>query len=873
MNAIDLISQDLFDKVRSRFSNLEMGDEEGNVTSDPHASRFFDFDFTIEGNNLGRVSISINERGSLKIFYSQGILEGSNPIVQKIWFDFLREMRNFAKRRLLRFDTRDITKNNLDKTDFKYLATTGTKEDNMTDSKMEKSKMFGSSKSSYLPLDTAPFKTRLVVRHNKAVDEEQRGARSRNINAIYIENEDGERFKYPFVHLAGAKAMQRHVANGGKPFDECGNAIVKMSENIAKLHAFKRHVGSHDSMHKETNEIMDRACAKLENLRSHIANLSKQRHYEEWKNAFSPNTEDEEMVLDQATMEDYKSKFTVNTFSEDLSQYFPLIHSIMKETGTIDLDAYVGEASDDEEEDCDKCHKSPCECEKAVKEFAQFEAWANAVSEGKYEPDTLKGLEDLLKNNLTLGVDATSAIEALQGIGIHDETLEKALAMLAKINPETDPKDAILGWLATEDPEAAAALGGPGATSDKQVEPEQPVAPEQSPAPVADPGMTPQQPMPTAEDTEEEGMGGALAGGAIGAAITKSPRGAMSGAELGSKVQDALPPLKEIAEMVKSFYDKETGKFPLGETGVITKVKKEFGDQAGALAERLVNHLSGVGRAQQGQELDELNLRPSIAKISPEETNLYRAAMKDIATKIDKLNAMYIKARQMNNQEMMGKIKERLAFFASQKADLSSNLDQRQQGSTPSEDMVDEIRGPLAGHPYHDKSDAELRYIIKDAGEAARMMKGLNPAAEAKYLDQVNDASTVLYHRKQKGNNQLHRTDDPYDIDDPAPMEETGVELENVIPGSPNAPVGESGEHSYNDDDWYEYNPTTKEIVKQHSPSSFKSNWDGGNSAHTLPNGNKVEKGMRVKFKGMTHSKTNEGFGLEDILKLSGVKI
>ncbi len=135
MNAIELISQDLFDKVRSRYKNLEMGDEDGNVTSDPRTARFFDFDFVLEGDNLGRVSISINERGALKIFYSQGILEGTDPVAQKLWFNFLKEMRNFAKRRLLRFDTRDITKSNLDKNDFQYLAQTGSKENNMSESK------------------------------------------------------------------------------------------------------------------------------------------------------------------------------------------------------------------------------------------------------------------------------------------------------------------------------------------------------------------------------------------------------------------------------------------------------------------------------------------------------------------------------------------------------------------------------------------------------------------------------------------------------------------------------------------------------------------------------------------------------------------
>jgi len=58
---------------------------------------------------------------------------------------------------------------------------------------------------------------------------------------------------------------------------------------------------------------------------------------------------------------------------------------------------------------------------------------------------------------------------------------------------------------------------------------------------------------------------------------------------------------------------------------------------------------------------------------------------------------------------------------------------------------------PLRGHPYHEKSDDQLRYIQRDAHEAAQAMRGVNPQAENKYLDQVNDASTVLHYRNQNG--------------------------------------------------------------------------------------------------------------------------
>jgi hypothetical protein len=56
---------------------------------------------------------------------------------------------------------------------------------------------------------------------------------------------------------------------------------------------------------------------------------------------------------------------------------------------------------------------------------------------------------------------------------------------------------------------------------------------------------------------------------------------------------------------------------------------------------------------------------------------------------------------------------------------------------------------PLRGHRFHSLPDHALTYIIKDAGEAARCMKDFDSGAEGKYLDQVNDAFTVLNYRRR----------------------------------------------------------------------------------------------------------------------------
>jgi hypothetical protein len=49
---------------------------------------------------------------------------------------------------------------------------------------------------------------------------------------------------------------------------------------------------------------------------------------------------------------------------------------------------------------------------------------------------------------------------------------------------------------------------------------------------------------------------------------------------------------------------------------------------------------------------------------------------------------------------------------------------------------------------YSHKTDAELHYIMRDAKEAADAMRGHSPEAECKYLDQLNDAATELYRRR-----------------------------------------------------------------------------------------------------------------------------
>ena len=55
----------------------------------------------------------------------------------------------------------------------------------------------------------------------------------------------------------------------------------------------------------------------------------------------------------------------------------------------------------------------------------------------------------------------------------------------------------------------------------------------------------------------------------------------------------------------------------------------------------------------------------------------------------------------------------------------------------------------LENDRFHDLTDAALLYIARDAKEAANAMRGHDPVAECKYLDQVNDACSVMAARRR----------------------------------------------------------------------------------------------------------------------------
>ena len=224
---------------------------------------------------------------------------------------------------MLNFDTRDITKSNLDKRDYAHLTKTA------GDNTMSESKMYGTSRTSYEDVD----KARLVLKHTQPVNMEVPGARTQHVNSIYIESENGERYKYPFRHLNGARALARHVSEGGNLYDDFGKHIVSLSEELSKLRQFKTYMNRSAVMAEGLKGYMDLVNERLDTIKTEVMKLQRAGHYAETIKDFKPAVMEE---VPEELQNSWIDELTIRTFNEELKSVFPYINKLVSEKNKIE---------------------------------------------------------------------------------------------------------------------------------------------------------------------------------------------------------------------------------------------------------------------------------------------------------------------------------------------------------------------------------------------------------------------------------------------------------------------------------------------------------------------------------------------------------
>lgn len=319
MREISKISENLFEKIRSRFEDVRLGDENAETTSDASKARFFNFNYvSSDGEDFGNVTISVIDENNLKIYFSKNISLKLDEDQKKEWYAFLYDLRKFARRNLMSFDTRDISRSNLNIKDVRNVSRTdkgfGVKDVNMT----TESRLYGTTKTSFENVGSA----RIRIVHTESVNHEVRGSRARHINAIYVENSQGERFRMQHNKLSGARAMARHVAEGGVPHDEVGQHISGIVQEMSDLGVFVRGMRRRTFEDAVSSAMIQASIDHYSNMHRQLNNLRGHRAY----HTFVENFEPQAQQLDEVDVNELKERFVKKIFDDRMTAALPYVH-------------------------------------------------------------------------------------------------------------------------------------------------------------------------------------------------------------------------------------------------------------------------------------------------------------------------------------------------------------------------------------------------------------------------------------------------------------------------------------------------------------------------------------------------------------------
>jgi hypothetical protein len=417
MREINTIASSLFDKIRSRFENVNLGDEHAKACTDPEKARFFNFDYiNRDGKNFGNVTISLIDEDSVKVYFGQNITEEMDDDQSDEWYKFLKAVRKFAMKNMLEFDVRDISKSSLNLRDIKQQSADDSTYDVDDLSKaVTESKLYGNTHKSFANHGTA----KLIINHRSRIDDSVHGARSRQIESMFVETERGERFLLPENNLHYGHAMAEHIGHGGKLEDEIGNSITGMCKEMKSMAQFVRNVKLREFDDEETTSMAGSAVRRYGELKSRLKEMRGPRGYQRYVELYEP-TDD---TQDDADIDALRERFVRKVWNDKFDEALPYVH---------------------------KAHKMYQDSVMAE----EFEQWMESITEESSDENSV-GLDKLIQTPITTGVDGFDAIRNLTGCGVKltDDMRDSIFALAQSQGPDADVRFILKAWASQNKPE------------------------------------------------------------------------------------------------------------------------------------------------------------------------------------------------------------------------------------------------------------------------------------------------------------------------------------------------------------------------------------------------------------------------------------
>jgi hypothetical protein len=387
--------QQLFDLLVTRGFDPEMLDSSGKAAPSAEDAEIYSFEFISSGGtNHGTVVVMLGDDKQLELFSGDNVGRGMDSEDKTEWYEFQHQLKNFATKNFMTFGSQNINR-------LKY---------SMQGQAALKEGLYESwNGTKNVSWNGGPDSVRLMIRHKRPMGVNE--ARFRQVESLFLETAEGERYKLPFRNLAGGRAMVEHVRQGGRPYDMRGQHIANMVEELNVLSRFRR-ASQGRVFEGDTANLVSQATAYHSDVSRALKGLASARGYNTYFESWNPA----DMTEQELIIEDIKTLFVQETIDSRIEQALPILARIQQQ-GT------------------------------AMKEANIFEAWANTLLEGTWAtPDTPEEQQELialLSKELPVGADATNATEQLYSL-VGDDSLFDQLQDLAEQDPNADCRSLVI---------------------------------------------------------------------------------------------------------------------------------------------------------------------------------------------------------------------------------------------------------------------------------------------------------------------------------------------------------------------------------------------------------------------------------------------
>lgn len=320
------LNRSLFDLLHSKGFDPTMLDTSGKEIPTPEEAEVFQFNFIKDGENYGKVTISIDGLHKLVIYFSDDIANSEkedNHGEDESWYKVLNQLKRFAQKYQLSFELRNVDNLKHDMAKREYMK----KQERISEGYYPMGK-----KASYN--DAVP-NVKIVLQHTRQIEEGEQ--RYRNIAKIFLENSEGERFLAPTIKPGIARVYGRLIAEGDKPHGERWNHVTSLVEEYQKMGAFVR-ATRNGQFNESAQRLVNEGVNHYQSLRETLSKMTGHRGYNAYFESWTPSLMEEE-----SEETNLNELFVQETLDPRIESVMPILSKLQKKVAEM---KEVGELSE-----------------------------------------------------------------------------------------------------------------------------------------------------------------------------------------------------------------------------------------------------------------------------------------------------------------------------------------------------------------------------------------------------------------------------------------------------------------------------------------------------------------------------------------------